>query len=75
MTLLEMPIGATAVIAAIESGTLAAEKLHQLGIRVGVNIKLLRKAPLDGPFLIEVSGREVAIGYGLCKKIQINAEK
>ncbi|HSN95035.1 MAG TPA: FeoA family protein [Anaerolineaceae bacterium] len=71
ITLLNMPMGTSARVLAIKSSKRTTEKLHQLGIRVGVDIELLRAAPLEGPLLIRVSGREIAIGYELCSSILV----
>ena len=69
--LLNMVMGATAKVLAIRSSKQTTEKLNQLGIRVGVEIQLLRAAPLEGPFLVKVSDREIAIGYELSSKIMV----
>jgi len=70
-SLLNMMMGATAKVLAIKSPKQTTDKLHQLGIRVGVEIQLLRAAPMEGPLLVKVSGREIAIGYELCSKILV----
>lgn len=74
ISLLEMVNGETATVLAISSQKHTIQKLHQLGIRAGVEIQLLRRAPLDGPLLVKVCGREIAIGFGLCKKIQVGVK-
>jgi Fe2+ transport system protein FeoA len=71
ISLLEMVNGDTAIVLSLKSHRHATEKLHQLGIRVGVEIQLLRRAPLGGPLLVKVSGREIALGYELCSKILV----
>jgi Fe2+ transport system protein FeoA len=37
-------------------------KLRQLGILPGDAAKIIRHAPFDGPFLLEIRGREIALG-------------
>ncbi|MDR3577165.1 MAG: FeoA family protein [Anaerolineaceae bacterium] len=37
-------------------------KLRQLGILPGDAAKIIRQAPFDGPFLLEIRGREIALG-------------
>lgn len=69
MSLLDMDMGDSAKVLAIKTPKHTSDKLQQLGIRVGVQIQLLRAAPMDGPLLVKVSGREIAIGYELCSKI------
>ncbi len=72
--LLDMTSGEIATVIAINSHKQAILKLHQLGIRIGVDIEVLRRAPLHGPLLVKVSNREIAIGYGLCSKIIVGVE-
>ena len=69
ISLINMVMGATAKVLVINSPKQTIDKLHQLGIREGVEIQLLRAAPLEGPYLVKVSGREIAIGYELCSMI------
>ncbi len=69
--LIDMHKGESGTVLAINSLNKIVDKLNQLGIREGVEILLLRSAPLDGPFLVRVSGREIAIGYELCDKILV----
>jgi Fe2+ transport system protein FeoA len=37
-------------------------KLRQLGILPGDAARIIRQAPFDGPFLLEIRGREIALG-------------
>jgi len=37
-------------------------KLRQLGILPGDAAKIIRQAPFDGPFLLEIRGRSIALG-------------
>jgi len=73
-SLQDMKNGETATVVALSSQKQATQKLHQLGIRVGVDVQVLRRAPLNGPLLVKVSGREIAIGYGLCAKILVGVD-
>ena len=41
---------------------------------MGDCIRLLRAAPLGGPLLVEVNGREIALGRGVAEKILVEAE-
>lgn len=74
ISLLDMTIGESATVVAISSQKQTMQKLHQLGIRVGVDLQLLRRAPMKGPLLVRVSDREIAIGFGLCSKIQVGVK-
>ncbi|HLA97315.1 MAG TPA: FeoA family protein [Anaerolineales bacterium] len=46
-------------------------KLLQLGFVPGDQVKVLRRAPLGGPVLVEVNGRMIAIGRGVAEKIHV----
>ena len=46
-------------------------KLRQLGLSPGREVKVLRQAPLDGPLMIEVDGRSIALGRGIAAKVQV----
>jgi len=41
----------------------------QYGLHVGDELRMVRIAPLGGPVLIEVNGREIALGTVLAEKI------
>jgi ferrous iron transport protein A len=72
MTLLEIPIGGQARLVKISEGL--RSKLRQYGLHVGDCIRVLRAAPLGGPLLVEVNGREIALGRGVAEKIIVEAE-
>ena len=44
-------------------------KLRQLGILPGDAARIIRQAPFDGPFLLEIRGREIAIGSRIAEGI------
>lgn len=46
-------------------------RLTQHGLYPGDRVRVLRVAPLDGPLLVEVNGREIAIGRGVAENIFI----
>jgi ferrous iron transport protein A len=46
-------------------------KLHCLGIMPGDIARVIRMAPFGGPVLIEIGGREIALGRGIAKKIEV----
>ena len=49
-------------------------KLTQFGIHPGDCLRLLRRAPLGGPLLIECNDREIALGRGVAEKIIVETE-
>lgn len=52
----------------------ARVKLNQYGLFVGDMVKVVRVAPMGGPILVEVNGREVALGRALAEKITVETE-
>jgi ferrous iron transport protein B len=66
MNLLNVPIGAWARLTSVNARLQA--KLRQYGLHVGDRVRVLRSAPLGGPLLVEVNGREIALGARGCGK-------
>lgn len=50
-------------------GRLALSKLNQMGLREATTVEVLRHAPFDGPVLVRLLGREVALGHGVAQKV------
>jgi ferrous iron transport protein A len=49
-------------------------KLIQHGLYPGDIVQVLREAPLGGPLLVSINGREVALGRRVAEKIIVEAE-
>lgn len=45
------------------------KKLDALGIRIGVEITKLSSISSKGPVIVQVGSSQIAIGYGMAKKI------
>jgi ferrous iron transport protein A len=73
MSLLDVQIGSQVRLSSIQGRGLIA-KLTQIGLHEGDYVRVLRAAPLGGPVLIEVNGREIALGRGVAQKITVEAE-
>jgi Fe2+ transport system protein FeoA len=71
MVLAEVSAGSSVQIIGLQGEEDLAQKLRQLGLAPGVIARVVRCAPFDGPFLIEVEGREIALGMSLVQRIQI----
>lgn len=41
---------------------------------MGDSLQVLRVAPLGGPLLVEVNGREIALGRSVAEKIMVETE-
>jgi len=49
----------------------AVKRLADLGIVAGTRIRVVRKAPFNGPIEVEVAGSRFLIGRGLADKIVV----
>lgn len=58
-------------ILSIEGGTGARTKLDALGIRPGKRIRKISSQMFRGPVVIDIDGRDIALGHGLAKKVLI----
>ena len=56
-------------IVAIQGGRQFRVRLSSLGIDVGMIVEIKRKGVAGGPILINVNGRDVALGRGMADKI------
>jgi ferrous iron transport protein A len=72
LRLLDVPIG-NHVRMAKADGALN-KKLQMYGLHAGDRLCLLRIAPLGGPLLVEVNGREIALGRSVAERIFVEAE-
>lgn len=70
-TLLSSLIGTELKITAIDGEKSLNMKLRQYGLFVGDRVRVLRLAPLGGPLLVEVNGREIALGRRIAAKITV----
>ncbi len=71
MTLTEVHSGSTIKIVGFLSEKNLAAKLRQLGMVPGDCATVIRQAPFDGPFLLSVRGREIALGKSIAAKVQV----
>ena len=71
MKLLDTPKGNTVKIIDYRGGRGVGFKLRQLGIAPGKQVKVLRQAPLEGPLMVEVDGRSIALGRGIAARVKV----
>ncbi len=71
MALIDAVSGTSVRIVGFSSGHALESKLRQLGILPGDIARVVRQAPLGGPFLIEISGREIALGQSIAAQIDV----
>jgi len=68
-TLLQISPGSSVRVVNFDGGINLRSKLTQYGIYPGDQLRLLRRAPLGGPLLVECNEREIALGRGIADKI------
>ena len=73
-TLLQISPGVSVRIVDFYGGVNLRSKLTQYGIYPGDCLRLLRKAPLGGPILVECNEREIALGRGVADKIIVEID-
>ena len=67
----DMGPGDRGVVVSIACGLGAARRLAEMGLTPGVQVTMVRKAPLRGPVEVEVRGTRVILGYGLASRIAV----
>jgi Fe2+ transport system protein FeoA len=61
-------------LSALEDFPSLRAKLNQHGLYQGDVLRVLRVAPFGGPLLIQVNGREIALGREVAEKIFVELE-
>lgn len=65
------------VVEILEDSTIRGQKmalhLSTLGIRVGARIKKVNQQVLKGPIVVEIGGSQIAVGFGIAKKILVSS--
>jgi len=69
MTLLNVKNGRWVVVTNFRGGPGMQRRLAQLGFLPGNKVRVIRSAPFHGPLLLEVEGREIVLGRGVCQHI------
>ncbi len=72
MAVTELKSGEKARVIDIMGGWGLLRKLDALGIRVGIKITKVSSQVFRGPVIIKVGDTEVAIGFGMAKKIIVS---
>ena len=69
MTVADMKPNQTGFIVRIDAGHGLSHRLETRGIRPGVAITKKSTQPLRGPVTIQVGGAELALGFGIARRI------
>ncbi len=71
MTLVNIADNRWVTISGYAGGRGLESKLRQYGLFPGDRARVIRRAPLGGPILVEVDGREIVLGRGVADKILV----
>jgi len=73
--LTKMQQGETGIIEEIQAGLAALHRIPSIGLRPGKKIKKVSSHFLHGPQTVKVGHLQVAIGFGMAKKIFVRVER
>jgi len=75
MPLMDLRVGQKGIVALIRGGRGMIQRLTDMGLTPGTEIRILKSAPFHGPIEICVRGSNLAIGRGVAMKIFVEAKK
>ena len=73
-TLAGMQTGQSSVVVQIQGGQGLANRLNSLGIRPGKRITKISSMIMRGPVTIQVDRVQVAIGFGMARRIIVELD-
>ena len=73
--LTQLQEGETGRISGIQGGVGLINRLDSLGIQVGVQITKISSQYMKGPIVLQVNNTQVAIGYGMVRKILVERKE
>ena len=75
MDLIQLKEGLKAKVKEIPAGKSVRQKLNDMGIVPGSEIVKINSQFFKGPVVIKIGRCQLALGYGLAKKIKVEAPK
>jgi ferrous iron transport protein A len=75
LTLAEMRTGQTGTVVEVLGGHGLVRRLDALGIRPGRKVTKLSSTLFRGPVILRVNSTQVAVGFGMARKIIIEADR
>jgi ferrous iron transport protein A len=75
LTLAEMRTGQTGTVVGVLGGHGLIRRLDALGIRPGRKVTKLSSTIFRGPVMLRVNSTQVAVGFGMARKIIVEADK
>ena len=75
LTLSEMRTGQAGTVVRILGGHGLIRRLDALGVRPGKKVTKLSSAPFRGPVILRADNMQVAVGFGMARKIIVELDK
>lgn len=67
----QMPAGQSGIVVSISGGRGLVHRMQSLGVRVGVPITKVTGQPLRGPVSIQIGNTELALGFGMARRVMV----
>ena len=67
----EMRPGQTGIVVDLSGGHGMTRRMQAMGVRPGVLVTKLSSQPFRGPVSLQVGATQVAVGYGLARRIMV----
>ena len=71
VSLAEMAPGQTGIVISLEGGRGMMRRLAVMGLRRGVAVTKTSSQPFRGPVSVEVGNTEIALGFGLARRVMV----
>ena len=71
-TLDQIPRGAFVRVLAVDGGDAIARRLDDLGLRVGVEVEVIRRAPLGDPTVFELHGYQLCLRRTESERVRVS---
>jgi len=75
LTLAEMRTGQTGTVVGVLGGHGLIQRLDALGIRPGKKVTKINSTLFRGPVILRVNNAQVAVGFGMARKIIVELDK
>ena len=73
LSLIDVKQGNEVVISGFDGGHGLEMNMENLGIRIGVSVKVVSRHFMRGPIVVLVGSSRVAIGFGMARKIIVES--
>lgn len=73
-TLDRIPRGASVRVLAVDGGDAIARRLDDLGLRVGVEVEVIRQAPLGDPTVFELHGYQLCLRRTESQRVRVSPD-